>query len=273
MASIPVLASTAGATDPAGTGKPAPVTLQYGPETLETAAVYPATTPNSPIIVLVHGGGFRSSATVSLEPLVAKDLQTDGFLVFDANYSDDVGGAFPVQPNDIVTATNVARLVAPWFNGDASRVTLLGGSSGGLLVALAAESLDDAGTPVRHVITLSSPFDFVRLMSYWASLNNNTGRVHIDEDSMALNCRGTTCTQNLEQTWSPFGHVNANARATSWLLFNGTNELMPPEQADVMAYDLAIFGVPVTEEVFSDTAHSFSYFSVVRSQVDSFASQ
>ncbi len=251
----------------------APVTVQYGPETLESAVVYPAITPNAPIVVLVHGGGFRSSATVNLEALTAKDLQTDGFAVFDANYSDDVGGAFPVQPADIIAATNFARSGAVWFNGDASRVTLLGGSSGGLLVALAAEYLDEVGTPVQHVVTLSSPFDFPSLMAYWTSLSNNTGRVHLDEDSMALNCRGTTCTPALEEMWSPFDHVTASTAATSWLLFNGTNELMPRQQADYMAFMLEVSGVPVTEDVFTDTAHSFSYFSVVRSQIDSFASQ
>jgi acetyl esterase/lipase len=251
--------------------EPAPYTVQYGPETLETAVIYPSLTANSPIIVLVHGGGFRSYAGNG-EPGPAKSLQAAGFAVVDANYSSDIGGAFPIQPNDLITATNFARAWAPFVNGNPSLVTLLGGSSGGLDVALAAEDLDNAGTPVQHVITLSALFDFPTILAYWTSLNNNTGRVHLDEDYQALNCKATTCSSATEQMWSPFGHVNANTRATSWLLFNGDNELMPVQQPEYMAYDLAVSGVPVTLNIFPDTAHAFSYFNVVKSQVIAFAS-
>jgi acetyl esterase/lipase len=251
--------------------EPAPFSLRYGPETLETAVIYPSLTADSPIVVLVHGGGFKSYAGTP-ESGPAKSLQAAGFAVFDANYSNDVGGAFPVQPNDIIAAANAARAAAPSYNGDASRVTLLGGSSGGLLVSLAAEDLDNAGTPVQHVITLSAPFYFPTLLGHWASLGNNTGRVHLDEDYRALNCSAVTCTLVTEQTWSPFGNVNANTRTTSWLLFNGDAERMPVQQPEYMAHDLATWGVQRTLDIFPDIAHAFSYFPVVKSQIVAFAS-
>jgi acetyl esterase/lipase len=240
---------------------------------LETAIVYPGRSPSAPIVVLVHGGGFNSSANANMEVLSAKKLQADGFVVFDANYSDSAGGAFPLQRNEVMAATIYARANAEAYNADPTRVTLLGGSSSGLTVSLAAQELDNARLPVQHVITLSAPFYFPSLIKHWTSLNSKEGAVHLDNIFGALNCNAATCTPAMERMWSPLGRVNFKTRATSWLLINGTNELMPRQEADAMASDLATFRVPVTEDVFPDSAHSFRYFDAVRGEIDEFAAR
>ena len=67
--------------------------LTYGPAALQTVTAFSGPDPNGRTVVLVHGGGFRSSAgDTSHLATNADSLVALGDTVFDVNYRSDVDG-------------------------------------------------------------------------------------------------------------------------------------------------------------------------------------
>ncbi|MCW3069602.1 MAG: esterase/lipase, partial [Solirubrobacterales bacterium] len=120
--------------------------LSYGPRLAQQVNVFDSGTPNSPIVVLVHGGGWRIQYTLSRFASESMALQQQGFTVFDINYRQDSERrpAFPVEPEDVMLATRWAIDNAASFHGDPRSVFLLGGSAGGQLAGIAAEQMNAA---------------------------------------------------------------------------------------------------------------------------------
>jgi acetyl esterase/lipase len=257
---------------PAGKRTVAVYTVSYGSDPLQTIAVYPSAVPGSPLVIMVHGGGWRSSTDVNMEVSTAKRLRTGGFTVFDTNYRSDspTMPAFPNETNDIVSATTYAIAHASSYNGDSTKVNLLGGSSGAQLVAMAAEQLN-ASAPgrVSTVVTMSAPFDFAMSISYWSGQKGATAKLHLSNQLDALGCSSAaTCPASLENQWSADLHVVTCP--AKWLILNSSNEEIPVSQADGMTSALRSAGCSVTETIVSGAKHGFHYFGNEESQISAF---
>ena len=252
------------------------MTVSYGPDPLQTIDVYRASKPNAHTVVLVHGGGWSSSVKTNDETKTARGLQKAGFAVFFANYrsSSDTTSAFPMEIDDIANATQFVIRNASTFNANPARVTLLGGSSGGQLVAMAAERLDGSSPgAISSVVTLSGPFDFPLLISHWLSTGGPVGDLHLNHITDALGCASAgVCPVAVENQWSPDKQVNASNCPGNWLIVNETSELMPVEQAKAMTAALHAAGCTVSESIPTGTKHSFKYWKTVATQVDAFIS-
>lgn len=271
------VAATLGAA-PAGAATPAtrPVRTvaihSYGPDSLQTVTVYSTSQPNKTIVVLVHGGGFRSSALdASTMAVNANKLDSYGDTVFVVNYRDDVDGVGVAdQVADVVDGTKWAIQHATEFGADPHYLTMIGGSSGGLLTGDAAEDLNaaHAGT-VRAVITLSGTEDFATALAYWSSYPGSLGKQHMKDLTGTLGCpdSGVGCSKALEDEYSPDRHVTRARCASHWLIFNGNHEEQPTSQAIGMDDALVAAGCPHTLDIFPDTAHAFDYWSVVLPQI------
>ncbi len=240
------------------------IILSYGPDPTQTVQIYAQTQPNSPVVVMVHGGGWKSDVNANMENISAEQLRNNGNVVFDVNYpsDSDTMPAFPNEIDSVVSATNYAIANASIYNGNATKLTLLGGSSGAQLVAMAALQLNslNKGT-VSQVITLSGPFDFPLLIANWAATDGPIGDLHINNEMDALGCsKPSTCQVSIEDKWSPDKQVTHDNCPANWLILNESNETMPVEQADVMTRALKAVNCNVTETITSGTKHSFAYF-------------
>ncbi len=236
----------------------------------ETLDVYPAAVPSAPLVILVHGGGWKSKLNTYL-PTEARSLQAAGFAVFDLNYrSYSSTGAFPMEIDDVVAGTQWAMSNATTYDANPAGVVMIGGSAGGQLVAMAAEQLDaaSAGT-VRGVISLSGVFDFGRLVAD-AQAGSISGYL-TKAASDALACPIAKCTAATEQLWSPVDHLPAVCPGSS-LLFNSQRELMPLDQPAAMASALQAGGCQVTESIVKGPDHSFAYWHSVLPAILSFIS-
>ncbi len=266
---------------PAGAASAPPVaatvtqaTGTYGPYALQTVTVYSGAHPNGRTVVMVHGGGFNSTAkdatklTGNAGPLVA-----DGDTVFDVNYRDDTGGVgIAEQVSDVVAGIEWSMAAAPTYGADPGALSVIGGSSGGLLVADAAEILNDqAPGTVRTVVTLSSPADFTSALAYWITLGGSLAQLHIKDLTGTLGCTVTKakhvktydCPAALETEYSPDQQVTSANCTDQWLILNGTDEDQPTAQAVAMDDALAAAGCPQTLDIFPDTAHGYDYWNVV----------
>ena len=102
-------------------------------------------------VVMVHGGAWTSNDRRSPEVL-CRHLASSGFTVFSLDFRDGRNGKHPCAVQDITAGVRYVRARAAAFDIDPDRIGLIGSSSGGHLVLLAAIEPDiDAhrGTPIN----------------------------------------------------------------------------------------------------------------------------
>jgi acetyl esterase/lipase len=254
---VGVLALPAAAT---ATSPPIYRGLSYGPSVNEIATVFESARPASPVVVLVHGGGWRTQTMETEQGADAKSLQLKGFTVVDVNYDQDspAQAAFPTEVLDVEEATRWAISHAASYDGEPGNVILLGGSAGGQLAAMAGEALD-AATPgaVRGIVSLSGPMNFQVIVAM-AENKEITDKSFITSVEQALGCPGNlgACSPAFEAEWSPALSIPASG-CPAWLLLSSEVDTTESRQASEMLARLRGAGCTATWRQVP-TGHGFS---------------
>jgi acetyl esterase/lipase len=246
--------------------------VHYATGNLQILDIYPAAKAGAPVVVLVHGGGW-AGGDKSDQNSQANQLQQQGITVFNIDYRLDSSSvpAFPMEVQDVESATQWAKAHASQYNGNSNNITLIGGSAGGHLVGMATADLNAAQpNTVSGAVSLSGPMDFPLLAQ-----EAESGHFDAQDSSLvaqALGCNfPTNCPSQTERDWSPAYQMNAsNCPSGGFLLFNSQSELMPTGQADSMANTLRQAGCSETESIIPGSTHSFGYWNDVSSTVFSF---
>ncbi len=120
-----------------------------------------ASTPTGPILIHLHGGGFRHGRrSLDAQPLINR-LSAQGWLCVSADYR--LGVMFPQQLIDVKRVIAWVREHAAEHGGDPDQLIIAGSSAGGHLAATAAMTPDDprfqpffedVDTRVRAFVTL-----------------------------------------------------------------------------------------------------------------------
>lgn len=109
----------------------------------------PRATPPYPVVVLVHGGGYREMYDLSPLGSLVATLADDGFAVWNIEYRrHGNGGDFPQMFLDVAAAADHLRQIADKHNLNLAQVISMGHSAGGHLALWLA---------ARHRIEGSSP--------------------------------------------------------------------------------------------------------------------
>lgn len=119
--------------------KPVAADIAYGPDAKQTFDVYaPPRAHRAPILVMVHGGGWRIGDKSSRGVVGAKGEYWvgKGYVFVSANYRllPDTGVA--AQADDVAAALAYVQAHAGEWGGDPTRVVMMGHSAGAHLVAL-----------------------------------------------------------------------------------------------------------------------------------------
>ena len=137
--------------------------VPYGPTRAECANVFPATAPDSPVLVFVHGGYWKA-LTAHVFDMVALGPVAAGYAIVNVTYA--------LCP--FVTITEIVRQVraaVAWahrnagsFNGDPGRIYVAGHSAGGHLTGMAVLTRweEEYGLPadlIRGALPISGLFD------------------------------------------------------------------------------------------------------------------
>ena len=121
---------------------PADHRIAYGTESLQFGDLrLPPGNEPAPLVVLIHGGCWRSQYDLKHVAPAAIALVKEGFAVWTIEYRriGDVGGGWPGTFDDIAKGVDhVRRLVAQFPTIDTTRVVLMGHSAGGQLALWAA---------------------------------------------------------------------------------------------------------------------------------------
>ncbi|MDQ2914904.1 MAG: alpha/beta hydrolase [Chloroflexota bacterium] len=210
-----------------------------------------------PAVVFVHGGGFRAGDKAFVAPgeqaftTIGTALARDGYAVFAINYRLAPRFRFPAAEHDVLAAVGWVRSHAHALGVDPGRIALFGASAGANLAALAATDRKGAlgrGTRVRAVVSWSGPMD---LASFYAGHSFVSGY---------LGCMPSDCPRRYRDA-SPVTHVDRSD--PPFLLANGSAEIVPLAQAQVMARHLGAAHVAHELIVVPGSRHAGEYATQV----------
>jgi len=139
---------------------------------------YPVEGSDRPVIIYVHGGRWRAGARDYREALRVAQWAGMGYFAMTVDYRLVEATPAPAAYQDVQTAIRWVHAHADEYNIDADRIYLIGDSSGGHLVALAATlgegpyerigGWDDARSDIRAAISVSGPYELNTLS--WGNL-------------------------------------------------------------------------------------------------------
>lgn len=112
------------------------IRLPYGSEAAQFAELrLPNQRGPYPVIILIHGGFWRTPYSLDLMRPLAEDLLARGFATWNIEYRrlGEEGGGWPGTLQDVSSAAEALRVLAPTYALDLNRVVTIGHSAGGHL--------------------------------------------------------------------------------------------------------------------------------------------
>jgi acetyl esterase/lipase len=238
---------------------------------LEGDACVPGRSPDRvPAVVIVHGGGFTSGdrADDGMRS-ICKDLAREGTVGFSIDYRLAPDFTYPAQVDDLAHAVEWLREPAQIerFGIDPGRIGVLGSSAG----AIMAQSLATRGS---GPLTRGDRVAAVVSLSGVSVMTPDAWRLGAPSPRAAqlvlgyLGCRSVaSCPQTVPA--SPITAVDPSD--SPMLLVNGTDELVPRQQADAMAAALSSAEVPAQVVIVDAPHHGIALLNAdVRRSVRSF---
>ena len=146
---------------------------------------YPSGGTPLPAIIYVHGGRWRGGSRTSHESLDVAQWAASGFFAMTIDHRLVGSTPAPAPYQDLQCAIRWVHAHADEYGIDPDRIYLLGDSSGGHLVALAATlgegpfeptgGWDDARSDIRAAISVSGPYDLDTLSwgDLWTPMEGN----------------------------------------------------------------------------------------------------
>jgi acetyl esterase/lipase len=193
----------------------------------------------APVVLFVHGGGWRAGSRAMFVPHVSADdsfgrVVADGFAVVAVDYRLSGEARFPAQVDDVREALAWVRKSGAEFGFDGSRVVLWGESAGATLAALVALEPESG---VRGVVDWYGPSDLVAmsdgLSAEETAVTRETGWLGVSAQDDPERARSASPAFAIVSGAPPF-HIE-----------HGTaDEAVPFTQSQELADRLAAAGVP-----------------------------
>jgi acetyl esterase/lipase len=234
-----------------------------GPQTLDVYApngVAPAR--GWPVVLAIHGGGWRRFDKSQYARKVAGPLVRDGYAVVAPDYllSAPRAPSWPTNFKQIQQAANWVRASSAAYHFDSSRIAAMGESAGGHLAALLGT--DSPGAPVRSVIDFFGPTDLGTLAA-----QSPLARPAVVQFLGAQPEQAPA----LYAAASPVDHV-APGDPPMLILQGSADAIVPAVQSRELAAALDTAGVPNQLQIIAGAGHGFG-IDMVLAEVTGFLRQ
>lgn len=215
-----------------------------------------------PLIVYVHGGGWRGghtrqSGAFADFPAVLAELASRGYVVASIEYRLSLEAPFPAALDDVRTAIRFLKANGEKYGIDTSRTGLFGGSAGGQLAVLEAVTCGAAPTGADKSNPAVS--DCPQAAVGWYGIYDfpaMPGRSENRAEHDYLGCEAGKCPGSQLAAASAIEHVDANDPPIL-LLHGDADTVVPVAQSRRMAEKLRASGASVEIEVFPGIGHSW----------------
>lgn len=215
-----------------------------GARPLELDLWLPATRGPAPVVVFLHGGGWRLGSRRSAGPAFAGAAVTPferiagaGVAVAAVDYRLSGEAHWPAQLHDAKAAVRWLRARATEIGLDPDRIAAWGESAGGQLAELLGLTADETGA--EGAVGLTGPSSGVRVVVAWyapsdiAAVATDTGQDPADPTTREALLLGApaAAVPELAAAASPLAHVTA--LAPPFLLLHGRSDrLIPAAQSE-----------------------------------------
>ena len=219
-----------------------------------------APTRSAPALVFIHGGSWRGGNR-SVYRSYGMDFASRGYIVASVSYRLSHESHFPGAVEDVKCAIRWLRKNADVHHIDPDKIAVIGGSAGGHLALMAAytseiEEFEGTGgnaeisSRVQAVINLYGPTD----------LTTESAR----EQSAVVDFLGKSYEEspNSYLQASPVFHVTPDDPPTL-ILHGSLDDVVPIEQADMLASKLKEAGVPYLFDRLPGWPHTMDLSQVV----------
>ena len=236
---------------------------------LPAAAISQAPVP-APVIVFIHGGGWRVGSRRSFgpafqdwDPSPFQRLADAGFAVASIDYRLSAEAVFPAQLDDVRTAAQWLAANADRFGIDAQRMVLWGESAGGHLAALlgltgTGESTIDGGTapPAARVVGVVDWYGPADLSTMREQSRADAVTAPDSPDSRESMLLGAPLADSpeLAAAASPVTYVHADAPAF-YLAHGREDRFVPTGQSEQLAAALRAAGASVRLRLVDGADH------------------
>lgn len=222
----------------------------------------PQSNTPSPLVIWVHGGGWKSGSKAGGGPAVFQLLQR-GYAVASIEYRLSGEAIFPAAIEDCKAAVSFLRLHAEKYSLDPNRFGVWGSSAGGHLVSLlgTTNDVDDFDThPVTHEASSSvqavcnwyGPSDFLRMNDFPSKIN------HDGADSPESRFIGAPIQKNPQKTLRSNPAAFASEGDPPFLHLHGDkDQLVPFNQSEILHAALKASGVETTLYKVVGGGHGF----------------
>ena len=249
---------------------------QAGPrQKLDLYLPFPLPAKPLPLIVYLHGGGWRKGSKADGRPLAFR-MVAQGYAVACISYRLSVEAQFPAQLEDCKTAVRWLRGHAERYRLDPEHVGVVGVSAGGHLAALLGVThlvrlFDNNLNPnqsssVQAVCDFFGPVDLVQL--YEASQKLHTPQA--DEVVKLLGGDPRVLTEAARSA-NPLTYIEDNVPA--FFIIHGTDDtVVPPEQSRLLYDALRKQGISAHLHLIHGAGHTGPAFIApdVNAMVDDF---
>jgi acetyl esterase/lipase len=216
-----------------------------------------------PVLVLVHGGGFAGGSTDDLSR-PARLAAQQGWVAFSLDYRATIqvgtqGEAWPTELDDVKAGVRWVLAHATEFGADPGQLAMLGGSAGGTLAGLAAA---DAALRVRALALWSAPTELAPLVpgpdGVPPACGDNTQCLEFWRNPWITNLFGCTpeaCPADYDEA----SLVNHADSLPASFISNGTEEIVPLEQAERLQSAVRASGTTTDYHVVAGARHAQTY--------------
>lgn len=234
--------------------------LEIDGQTLELDLYYHSNSSPTPLIIAIHGGGWRKGSKDNL--WTPGKFLDQGFAVASINYRLSQEAKFPAQIIDCKAAVRWLRFHAAQYNLNPEQFIAWGGSAGGHLAALLGTSAnvtswDEYGqyqqtsSQIQLVVDWYGPTDFLRM-------NDVPGKIdHDATDSPESELIGVKITDFPEKAAAanPITYIDEKTE-TAFLIMHGLeDDLVIPSQSILLFEALMEHDVKAELHLLAEMGH------------------
>lgn len=247
--------------------------LEYalvGKKSLLLDLYIPKNVSHPPLLVWIHGGGWRSGDKDKGGKFVPL-ATNEGYACASINYRLSGEAKFPAQIQDCKAAIRWLRANAEKYGYDATHIGVGGSSAGGHLAALLGTSGGDKNlegavggnldqsSKVQAVCDMWGPTDFLQMDAHAIARTRNKHDSARSPESLLI---GGPIQENKEKVAkaNPITYVDKND--PPFLIIHGSHDaLVPVHQSQILSQALKKAGVPVQLHIVENAGHGGREFN------------